>query len=268
MGSDRYRSVFPHMSITTSATEIRLHQGGGLRLVVVGEQVSGRGADLVIVDDPLSPSHALDEKLRSAVNRWYDIEIMTRLNNRNSGAIVILMQRVHPDDLCGHVARKSEPFLFLSISAIALRDEEWRRSDGSLVVRRKGELIDARRENVTQLQQRLNELGAFAFVGQYLQGQFSPWIENEVRAQYLMEDIPEGWSTLNGRSRHFGFYRVTVASEILIGVFGIYPSGPKLIPYRPPTLEEWEADAVVQQARLVAEVNDSFERERASRRAG
>ena len=40
---------------------------------------------------------------RNSVNEWYDNTLLSRLNNKETGLIIIVMQRVHQDDLVGHV---------------------------------------------------------------------------------------------------------------------------------------------------------------------
>src|SRR5258706_13707087 len=82
----------------------------------------GRGADLIIIDDPLKPDEALSESRRKAVNEWYDHTLLTRLNDKERGSIVIIMQRLHQDDLVGHVIEQ-EDWEILSVAAIAEADE-------------------------------------------------------------------------------------------------------------------------------------------------
>jgi len=57
----------------------------------------------LIIDDPLKPEDALSETGRTAVNDWYDNTLSSRLNSKKDGIIIIVMQRLHQDDLVGHV---------------------------------------------------------------------------------------------------------------------------------------------------------------------
>src|SRR5208337_2080663 len=96
---------------------------GGFRLATsVGGALTGRGADVVIIDDPLKPSDAMSESRRSAANEWFDGTLYSRLNDKTKGAIVIVMQRLHEDDLAGHVMKR-EGWDVLSFPAIAETDE-------------------------------------------------------------------------------------------------------------------------------------------------
>jgi hypothetical protein len=74
----------------------------------VGGVLTGRGADLIIIDDPLKPDEAMSESRRNAVNEWYDHTLLTRLNDKERGCIVIIMQQLHQDDLVGHVVEQED----------------------------------------------------------------------------------------------------------------------------------------------------------------
>ena len=93
--------------------------------------LTGRGADFVIIDDPLKPGDAMSESRRVAANEWFDGTLYSRLNDKTKGVIVIIMQRLHEDDLVGHVLRR-EGWDVLSFPAIAETDNAMssrRRSD-------------------------------------------------------------------------------------------------------------------------------------------
>lgn len=77
---------------------------GGYRLSTsVGGVLTGRGADVIIIDDPLKADDALSEPRRRSVNEWYDNTLRSRLNSQETGAIIIVMQRLRADDLVAHV---------------------------------------------------------------------------------------------------------------------------------------------------------------------
>ena len=89
----------------------------------VGGVLTGRGADLIIIDDPLKPDEALSETRRKTVNDWYDNSLLSRLNDKTKGCIIIIMQRLHQDDLVGHVLEQ-EDWEVLSFPAIAEEDRD------------------------------------------------------------------------------------------------------------------------------------------------
>ena len=86
----------------------------------VGGVLTGRGADLIIIDDPLKPDEALSESRRKAVNEWYDNTLLSRLNDKAKGCILIIMQRLHQEDLVGHVLEQ-EPWEVLSFPRLPRR---------------------------------------------------------------------------------------------------------------------------------------------------
>src|SRR5260370_20470658 len=124
-------------------------QGERLAVSVEGP-ITGRGADLIIIDDPQKPDEALSEARRTRVNQWYDNALLSRLNNKVTGCIIIVMQRLHQDDLVGHVLEQ-EDWEVVSFPAIATRYETHvietplgRR----LYARREGEALHPERESL------------------------------------------------------------------------------------------------------------------------
>lgn len=65
--------------------------------------ITGKGADIIIIDDPINPEEAESELLRKKVNNNYHNTIKSRHNDKKNGATVIIMQRLHDDDLTGHL---------------------------------------------------------------------------------------------------------------------------------------------------------------------
>jgi predicted phage terminase large subunit-like protein len=76
----------------------------GCRLATsVGGVLTGRGADIIVIDDPLKPEEALSQTQRRAANEWFGHTLYSRLNDKQNGAIILIMHRLHEDDLVGHV---------------------------------------------------------------------------------------------------------------------------------------------------------------------
>ncbi len=144
----------------------------GTRLATsVGGVLTGRGADLILIDDPQKPDEALSETRRNAVNEWYDNTLMSRLNSKADGCIVIIMQRLHQDDLVGHVLEQGN-WEVLSLPAIAEADETHiietpygRR----LFVRKAGEALHPERESLAVYANMRQTIGEYNFLSQYQQ---------------------------------------------------------------------------------------------------
>ena len=116
-----YRDVFPNARIGSknSETEIELTSRGYRLATSVGGTLTGRGGDLIIIDDPLKPDDAMSEIKRTGANQWFTNTLLSRLDDKRTGAIVIVMQRVHVDDLTGFVLDQSDEWDVLNLPAIA-----------------------------------------------------------------------------------------------------------------------------------------------------
>ena len=166
-----YRVLFPGARIgqKDSESEIEL-TARGLRLATsVGGTLTGRGGDLIIIDDPLKPDDAHSETKRNTANEWFKNTLLSRLDDKRTGAIVIVMQRVHMDDLTGFVTSQSDEWEVLNLPAIAEVDELIPISDTKVHRRRLGEALSPVREPLSVLEKMKGELGSDAFSAQYQQ---------------------------------------------------------------------------------------------------
>ena len=126
MSARWYQSIFPTRLVSPRASlqELVTTRGGFRMATSVGGVLTGCGADFILIDDPMKPSDAMSESRRAGVNDWFDNTLYSRLNEKNKGAIVIVMQRLHEDDLVGHVL-KQEGWEVISLPAIAEVDERY-----------------------------------------------------------------------------------------------------------------------------------------------
>ena len=173
MNSDWYRSMFPTRlaSPREPLSEIATTRGGFRMATSVGGVLTGRGADVILIDDPLKPADALSRSRRAAANDWFDSTVLSRLNDKANGRIVVVMQRLHEDDLAGHVLRQ-EGWEVISFPAIAEDDEEhtFDTPKGPMTFRRSaGEALDPAREPLEILNRIRATLGDYHFACQYQQ---------------------------------------------------------------------------------------------------
>src|SRR6204780_2627721 len=120
-----YRAAFTATRIGAfkdSETEIEFSARGFRLATSVGGTLTGRGGDIIVIDDPLKPDDALSEAKRNAANEWFKITLLSRLDDKRTGAIVIVMQRVHMDDLTAFVTEQSDEWEILTLPAIADND--------------------------------------------------------------------------------------------------------------------------------------------------
>jgi len=175
----------------------------------VGGVLTGRGADLIIIDDPLKPDEALSESRRKAVNDWYDNTLLSRLNDKAKGCILIIMQRLHQEDLIGHVLEQ-EPWDVLSFPAIAERDESFVIEGPlgtSFFTRKEGEALDPERETLAMLAGIRERMGEYNFSSQYQQNPIplgGAMVKTEWLLYYEQGELParfdiiiQSWDTAN-----------------------------------------------------------------------
>ena len=120
--SQWYRSLFPRTRIglfKNTETEIELTQRGFRLATSVGGTLTGRGGNLIIIDDPLKPDDAMSETKRTGANLWFNNTLLSRLDDKRTDAIIVVMQRVHMDDLTGFLLKQSNEWELLSLPAIA-----------------------------------------------------------------------------------------------------------------------------------------------------
>ena len=123
LAGDWYRQIFAtRLSAQRQAVSEFETTAQGCRLATsVGGVLTGRGADIIIIDDPLKPEEALSQSQRQAANEWFDHTLYSRLNDTRTGCHRPDMRR-HEDDLVGHVLAQEE-WEVVRFPAIAEDDE-------------------------------------------------------------------------------------------------------------------------------------------------
>ena len=151
--------------------ELVTTRGGSRIATSVGGVLTGLGADVILIDDPLKPADAMSETRRAGANSWFDGTLYSRLNDKAKGSVVIVMQRLHEDDLVGHVMKR-EGWEILSFPAIAEADESHAIATplgGKTFARKEGEALHPQREALATLTRIRATIGEANFAGQYQQ---------------------------------------------------------------------------------------------------
>jgi len=129
--SAEYQELFPEVGIKNDSNAKKkwyTNKGGGVYATGAGGSVTGFGAGsitpsgkfdgAIIIDDPIKPDEAESATVRGRINERYDSTIKNRVNHRLT-PIIIIMQRLHPEDLCGYLLEKNEePWEVVDIPAI------------------------------------------------------------------------------------------------------------------------------------------------------
>lgn len=219
--SDWYRRLFPATRIgadkNTEAEIVLTARGYRLAWSMTGT-ITGRGADLIIIDDPIKAEDAFSETIRSGVNEAFDGTILSRLDDKQRGAIILLMQRFHPEDLSGHVLAKGG-WEHLRLSAIAEADEAIPVGGGRLHFRRAGEALHPEREPIWVYERAMADIGAMRWSAQYqqnpipLEGNLIKWAWFERYARVPdpepYDSIVQSWDTA-GKAGATNAYSVCV----------------------------------------------------------
>jgi predicted phage terminase large subunit-like protein len=213
INSQFYRNLFPGtvLSPDKHAVSDFMTTRKGVRMSTsVGGAVTGRGADIIILDDVMKPAEALSEPQRKSGNDWYRTTLSSRLNSKKDGVIIIVMQRLHQDDLVGNLLESGEHWNLLSLPAIAQRDEEYLIESpiGNCMFRRKaGEALHPERDSLETYERVRKEVGEFVFQCQYQQDPMpleGGLIKRDWLKFYEPRELPkelyilQSWDTANG----------------------------------------------------------------------
>lgn len=168
--SDQYRQTFPQAFEILTDQNVKSHYennlGGGRYAVGLGGSATGSGGDIIIVDDPLNPKQAASDTERSNANRDYDETIYNRTTDPNTAVRIIVMQRLHEDDLTGHVLKKDpESYYHICLPSELTPDV----SPQQLREHYQDGLLWRERFTADLLQSYQRSLGSYGYAGQYLQ---------------------------------------------------------------------------------------------------
>ena len=125
-----HQAIFPDCRLSedsTAAHRFNTTRGGTYIAVGRGGPITGRGANLLIIDDPLKDfDEASSETVRRAMHDWFNTVAYTRL--MPGGSIVLIQTRWHEDDLAGRLLSEhaAEHWELLSLPGIAEHDESFR----------------------------------------------------------------------------------------------------------------------------------------------
>jgi predicted phage terminase large subunit-like protein len=211
MMSKWYQGLFPtRLSAQKQAVDEFITTMQGFRLATsVGGVLTGRGGDVIIIDDPLKPEEALSETQRRFTNEWYDHTLVSRLNDKKNDCIILIMQRLHEDDLVGHVLEQ-ESWDVVSFPSIAEQDQElWIETmfGSRRFMRSAGEVLHPERESRETLDRIRRTIGEYNFAGQYQQAPAplgGGLVKEAWFRRYELRDLPEkfdqilqSWDTAN-----------------------------------------------------------------------
>jgi predicted phage terminase large subunit-like protein len=127
----------------------------------------------VIIDDPLKPGDANSEVVREKVIEWYRSTLVTRADDKKAARIVVVMQRVHVEDLVGYLQEQGG-YEVLNLPAVAQSTQTYALGNGRSYTRQAGELLHPDHEPVEVLLDIKKNMGSMAFSAQYQQSPEPP----------------------------------------------------------------------------------------------
>lgn len=170
INSPWYRRVFPNVILAGDENQkmrFETTEKGHRIATSVGGSSTGEGGDFLIVDDPHNPKQAASDVQRISAINWFDQTFATRLNNKKEGVIVLVMQRLHEEDLTGHLLAKGG-WEHLNMPATAEETKVYQINGFKKEVKA-GDILHEKREGKQELARIKLELGSYAYAGQYQQ---------------------------------------------------------------------------------------------------
>ena len=190
MQSDWYKKCFPETIIADGAnekTKFCTTKNGFRFATSIGGTLTGEGGDILIVDDPHNPMHIFKKNTRNKVINWFGSVFSSRLNNKKTGSIMIVMQRLHEEDLCGYLLKETASFFqkkeenkdisdymhgsWFHINLPVIADENicYQLGDKIYKNRKIGDILHKSIENKAEIARIKTDLGEYNFSAQYLQ---------------------------------------------------------------------------------------------------
>ncbi len=166
-----YRACFPGLLFDpnkNAVTEFHTTQKGFRLATSMGGTLTGKGGDIVILDDVMKAQDTHSQVARDNAHEIYKETIATRLDDPKTGAIVLVGQRLHEDDLIGRL-KQTGNWEVISLPAIAVEEQTVDLGDNMVLTRVPGEPLDPDRLGIEELEKIRAEIGTLAFEAEYQQ---------------------------------------------------------------------------------------------------
>lgn len=109
--SDKYMRTFPEVRIRPDAKAksqfYNTHRGTRIA-VGVGGSITGKHADIIVIDDPLDPRGAVSDVVLKSANEWMGATLSTRKKDKNVTPTILIMQRLHQNDCTAHMLEEAK----------------------------------------------------------------------------------------------------------------------------------------------------------------
>lgn len=263
MRSPLYRRLFPRTILDPkqqSKTEIGTTAGGYRLATSVGGTVTGRGADLIVVDDALKASEAHSPTAREACIHWFNSTIHSRFDHPKKGKVIVVAQRLHAEDLPGHLIATGG-WEELILPAINPKQQIFDIVEGGLKARfDAGRILQRSRHDIEDLEQLRKEMGEHDFEAQFNQRPLPPggatfknaWVKRyeKVPGPAKVEAVIQSWDTAYEGDETNAFTVCTTWAKCpdgyhLLDVWRDRPNFPDLVKQVKVLKEKWKAKLVI-----------------------
>ena len=185
MESPFYRNIFPG-TVLAKKTNLQLvtDQGGTRFATSVGGPTTGFGGSWIILDDPHNASEAYSVPARETVKRYFGQTLSSRLDDETTGKMLLVMQRLHEDDLAGHLLGLGG-WRHLKLQAQSTEDSQVEVGPGQFHTVRTGDLLHPSRLPLAVLDHKKQQMGSLNYQAQYQQEPV-PDGGNMIKREWLM----------------------------------------------------------------------------------
>jgi predicted phage terminase large subunit-like protein len=144
MMSKKYRAIFPGTILDKKAVDyVRTTKGGYRYATSIGSDITGFGADEIIVDDPMQPDDAASEHVKERIRRWFDSSVERRFNNSAHEVLILVMHRLAPDDLSATLSEHAD--IVLKLPLVAEKVEKYKALEKLIFYRKPGDVLNPAR---------------------------------------------------------------------------------------------------------------------------
>jgi predicted phage terminase large subunit-like protein len=171
MTSVIYSRIFPQTVLDKKSVDhLTTTRGGARYATAVGSDITGFGADEIIIDDPMQPDDAGSPLVKERVFSWVQSSVLTRFNDPRKGALILVMHRLAPDDLSATLEATGCD-LVLKLPLVAEQYESFGTEGGDrlLMERQPGQVLNPERLNAKELARLKDGLAPHVFEAQYQQ---------------------------------------------------------------------------------------------------
>jgi len=166
METQWYQDAFQNTRFSSNTKgKIETTQHGSRFATSVEGGFTGYGGNIIIIDDPHKAHEVGSDTTRESVIDWFKNTVSSRLDNPEEDVIILVMQRLHVDDLAGFLL-KSGRWRHLNLPMIAEEDEEVQIGKEMWHQRTKGELLHAEHLSMETLKERKELIESYTFAGQ------------------------------------------------------------------------------------------------------